>query len=307
MKRYILLTVALLLSVMPTYSAGADDQKVLVIIDTAISEEYSSSVLHEVCFNSHQATCPTKTFFSEGAGSAQVSKEDLRINGIQHGSDMVGVALAKNKNIKIIFIRVGEIHRYPNSSFLYTSQVSVDKAMKWVDENVGKYSIDAVSISQASSRHTRGTCPRNINFETSVENLKIKNVLVFSGAGNNGRINYVSYPACVNNVISVSSASNNGLIPWEFAWFANVGVGVDYFSVGRVTFTTPSGNKKTLSGTSVSSPNLAALWLEKFSGTWEQQMQDSQRYAIIKSYGQQPRDVGNKFNEIKDLSYYFIN
>lgn len=307
MKRYVILYTLLLLLLVPSNYAKADSEKVLVIVDTAISEDYSSKVFHEVCINSHQATCPNKKYFTEGPGSSQVSRQDSMIRGMSHGSDMVGVALAKNPNIKIIFIRIGEIHRYSTFSSLYASQVSMDKAIEWVDNNAERYSIDAVSISQAMNNFPKGTCPKNIKLETYVDNLKNKNIVVFAGAGNNGTVNHVSYPACLKNVVSVSSASNRGLIPWEFAWFANVGAGVDFFSAGRVTFITPSGTNKTVSGTSVSSPNLAALWLEKFSGTWEEQMRDAEKYAIIKSYGEQPKDVGNKFNDIKSLNYYFIN
>lgn len=48
-----------------------------------------------------------------------------------------------------------------------------------------------------------------------------------------------------------------------------MGAGVDFFSIGTIQL--PYFNNIRVTGTSVATAYLASVWINKFSGTWEEQ------------------------------------
>lgn len=267
MKKIATLLVAVI-SLTVLAPATAVEQKSLVIIDTAITSDYSKNIIQEVCIVGN-FSCPNGTKFMEGIGSAQISGADLKIKNINHGQQVTSVAINQDPNVRVIFIRISSINRYRDgSTALHTDGSMLGKALDWVSNNYSKYNVGAVSISQSRINFSKGSCPTDKNIESEVLELKQYNIPVLVGVGNWGKVDHTGFPACVTNVIGVGAVDFYGT-PF---WFTHHGIGVDFYSVGRYELNSPSLGKVTVIGTSMSTPALAVKWINTFSGSYDEQI-----------------------------------
>lgn len=267
MKKIVALLVSAL-SLTLIVPASAVEQKSLVIIDTAITADYSKNIIQEVCIVGNWS-CPNGAAFMEGIGSAQISGKDLTIKNIDHGQQVTSVAINQDPNVKVIFIRISSINRYRDgSTALHTDGTMLGKALDWVSNNHSKYNIGAVSISQSRINFAKGSCPTDSKLESEVLELKQYNIPVLVGVGNWGKVDHTGFPACVTNVIGVGAVDFYGT-PF---WFTHHGIGVDFYSVGRYELNSPSLGKVTVLGTSMSTPALAVRWINTFSGSYDEQI-----------------------------------
>jgi len=242
----------------------------IAIIDTAINSNYVKNVTHEVCFTDNES-CPNGQGSMDGAGAANVPSSAYKVGDVIHGTEVAQVAIQANPNVKIVFIRIGDWY---GSSMLQTG-TQLDNAMTWVAQNYKKYGIQAVSISQERENFT-GACPVDNTLTNNVETLKSANIPVFAGVGNSGLKNFVGFPACSTDVISVGASSAQGT-PY---YFSNLGSGVKLMSLGRTTVpvTTDSGTVQTaVVGTSIATPWAATIWVTNGWGTY-----DSNKAGIAK-------------------------
>jgi hypothetical protein len=279
MKKLVIVALSAVLAVMAIEPAHAQDQKVLAIIDTAIDSQEVKSVIHEVCFTQNKS-CPNKTNFMEGVGSAASPVWPSSISHpVYHGHNMAQSALLSDPTIKIVFVRIANI----NSSDLASinAELSLVQAVEWVSQNASKYSIDAVTISQSRTtesvkalqdagykitstvpvqRFPVGYCPNNLRLNGAVQNLNNQKITTFAATGNDGLSNIVGFPSCAPGVIGVGSVKPNlsGL-----ANDTNRGVGLDIIASGtmsvlRYKMTKPA----TISGTSVSTQIAASIYIK---------------------------------------------
>jgi len=247
--------------------AQAEDQKVLAILDTAIDSSKFPSVIQEVCFTSSQnQACPNGRLFMEGKGSASIPvwpKDNF--NDVYHGHRMAKVALFADPNIKIVFIRVSNIPASVKTAS--ATETTLSGALKWVNQNAEKYSIDAVSISMGAIRTVK---VNNVQVKSPhsgcsgseltdhVTTLSSKNVPVFVGTGNDA-VNFVAFPSCVPGVIGVGSVTSDlsTLVPT-----VNRGDGLDLISVSTVDVENYFGVTDISSGTSTSNAFAAATYVK---------------------------------------------
>lgn len=238
--------------------ASADDQKVIAIIDTAVNVSKFDNVVYEVCFT--LKTCPNGKNFMEGPGSANVS--NFAVNGMEHGSSLVSTSKYTNSNIKIVFIRISDLNVYPTFSAIHTDGSSLERAIEWVSNNAQKYSIDAVSISQARTNFAVGTCPSSPLAEKSVKKLLDVNVPTFAGSGNDGFKNKIAWPACIPGIYPVGALGSDGNI----ASYSNTTSQIKVLANGCpaykgnvcVKIMDHAGTMRAFSGTSIATP-IAAL------------------------------------------------
>lgn len=288
MKKIIVSTVAAFLTFASSYSShGAIDEKVVAVLDTYVNSAITKQVIHEVCTTTNKS-CLNGSNFMEGVGAANVLQSDLSANGIQHGQYMASTVAQANPNTKIVFIRIHNVNRYKDFNAIYANDESIIRGLKWVYENAQKYSIDAVSISQARHNFPQGTCPKNINLDSYVSKLKDMSIPVFAGVGNGGWWNRTGFPACADNVIGVGSSSDKYTMGTS-----NMGDKVDFFSIGYVQL--KSLNNIGVSGTSVATAYISSVWVNKFSGSWDAQ------YSTANSEKTRVSDRSGK------LSFIFIN
>jgi len=252
-----LLSAALLITV--TQPAQAEDQKVLAIIDTAIDSTKFTSIVYEACF-SQNLSCPNKTNFMEGSGSASAVVWPKSVNdGTYHGDWMTKAALKVDPNIKIVFVRFANV--LPTGSSANRPEALIS-AMDWVSKNADKYSIDAVSISQSAvDKINIGRCSTDKTVINSVNSLASRNIPVFAATGNNGLSDVVGFPSCTTGVIGVGALANNT----AFEKATNRGPGLDLVAFGKISITKYNGTQFDLSGTSGATVVSAANYVSKNS------------------------------------------
>lgn len=246
------IAVAVVLGFVVVQPVQASDNKVLVIIDTAI-DSTKVPVLHEVCFTAK--TCPNGTSFQEGPGAANVS--NWKVRGIDHGYNLTQAAINTAPDVKIIFIRIADLNVFKTSSSMHTAGASMARAIQWVSENAEKYSIDAVSISQSRINFAAGTCPTDTVFSSAVQTLKAKNIPTYAATGNNKRTNQVGFPSCVTDVVGVGATKPSG----GLASYTNSGPGMDITFIGNANVKSYKGFDITITGTSVAAPMAAAQYV----------------------------------------------
>ena len=277
----IAIAVALVLGMSVSQAAHAEDQQVIAIIDTAIDSSKMSNIIYEACFTIESSGpvinkgtgkteyiaegCSNGLTQQEGVGSASAST--YAISGIDHGLNVSKVATNTNPNIKIVFVRISSIKKYPTYSMIRNDDNSLSAAIDWVSKNASRFGIDAVSISQSRSNFTAGTCPSAPIFQNAVSSLNQQNIPTFAASGNDGKKNMIGFPSCVSGVHSVSALKPNN----TFASYSNVGPGLDIVARGDMVISPYPGKTMTVTGTSIATPIAVATLLNKKDATsWEQ-------------------------------------
>jgi hypothetical protein len=162
-------------------------------------------------------SCPNGELFMEGKGAASAPWPASINNGTYHGDTMVKTALTVNPNLKIVFIRISNVTSIGNSG-TPSDGSTILEALKWVNNNASKYSIDAVSISQSGVKKTLSgvvlgqhyACSDSSIFNpfvNQISQLNVKNIPTFIATGND-RASFVGFPACVTGVIGVGALAN---------------------------------------------------------------------------------------------------
>jgi hypothetical protein len=271
MKKALLALLSAVLLITVTQPAQAEDQKVLAIIDSAINSKNFNAIIHEVCFTTtgavpNKMACPNGQTFMEGPGSASAPWPTSINSTTFHGDAMVKAALATNPNVKIVFVRSADITLSGNT--LGSQTPALAAAIDWVSKNSAKYSIDAVSISQASiSKNNLDACTgagtfandgaRTIN---AVSLLSALNIPVFAATGNDRSSTVVGFPACVPGVIGVGALHSLTV----FERVTNTGPGLDIVALGKVTITKYGRTEPTdISGTSAATVVSASSYVGK--------------------------------------------
>ena len=283
MKKALLALLSIAIAFTALAPAQAQDQKVLAILDTAINSKNFPSIIHEVCFTTvSNMKCSNGQFSMEGPGAASAAwplqidkKTKLPIpglidvnNGTFHGDSMVKAALASNPNIKIVFIRIHNVSALGNSS-TPTNGDTILKALNWVSANASKYSIDAVSVSQAGistnlttkkkSPHLGCTTPSILNsFTKQVSELNMINVPTFIATGND-RQAFVGFPACVPGVVGVGALWTESQLELD----TNTGPGLSMVELGKLNITKYDGSSTDTAGSSVAAVVSAASYVNR--------------------------------------------
>lgn len=262
MKKVLLALLSIAIAFTAMQPSQAQDQKVLAIIDSAVSSDKIPSVIHEVCFTQNNS-CPNKTNFMEGKGAANSSVWPSSIvNAIYHGHNMTQAALTVDPNIKIVFVRVANV---TSSGNILQDQKSLQAAIEWVSNNAEKHGIDAVSISLSSiSTNNLNQCTRNSVVINAVSSLNSKNIPTFASTGNEGSLSVVGYPSCVSGVIGVGASWLDATTKSHiFAKSTNRGPGLDVLGVAEALIVRYHGTTVQTSGTSGATVLAAAKYVSK--------------------------------------------
>jgi hypothetical protein len=265
MKKTLLALLTIALAFTAIVPAQAQDERVLVIIDSAINSNNFPSIIHEVCFTgqnviANPVLCPNGSTFMEGKGSAAVKWPSSINNGIYHGDQMVKSALTVNSNTKIVFIRISNTDKNGNQNMLSSQITSLVSAISWVEKNAERFSIDAVSISQSSVNSTNLLrCSNDLVTINAVSSLNAKNIPVFAATGNDRRSDVVGFPSCVPGVIGVGAMAN----ATQLERATNTGPGIDMVAPGKVTITKYNGSTIDTAGSSVATALSASSYVNR--------------------------------------------
>lgn len=137
-----------------------------------------------------------------------------------------------------------------------TDQLTVLKALDYVNQNAATYNVAAVNLSLGGGSNT-GNCDTDPRRQV-IEMLRTKGVAVVASAGNEGLTGKINAPACVTAAVAVG-ATNDGT---AVASFTNFAATVDLMAPG-VSITAASGQSDgfaTLQGSSMAAPHVAGAF-----------------------------------------------
>lgn len=131
-----------------------------------------------------------------------------QFEAFNHGTVMADIIRANNPTANIILIRAS------NSTIGDVNGIGFEKALNWIQNNRSAYNIKTVSFSYNSGNGSTclpsspGVNVRAMHSEivSDVKRLLSVGTTVFAAAGNHSsRENYLAYPACIPEVVSVGS------------------------------------------------------------------------------------------------------
>lgn len=232
----------------------------IAILDTALDTsipEFKGRIVYEVCVL-EWASCPNGKKFMEGTGSASLPASIINNNGFDHGTQMVSAFVKNNSTANIVFVRI--IGNSPQGSRQIANEITFINALDWVYQNKERFNIQAVSMSQSHHNLMPGAnyCPTTISTQSRISAFVEAQIPVFFPAGNLRDYKRISWPACINESIAVSAATDYEEIP---IW-SNVDINkTDFHALGQMTLSAPGNRTVNAVGTSVATQVAAAQWL----------------------------------------------
>ena len=252
----------------------------LAILDTALDTSlpiFKDRVVHEVCILDW-ASCPNGQNFMEGTGASVIPLSIMSKPEFNHGTQMASAALLSNPDLKIVFVRI--IGASVNGNRQISGESTVINALNWVKNNQSRFNIQAVTMAQ--SHHNLAPalgdyCPTKTNLSPLITELNSLNVAVFFPAGNVRDYNRLSWPACINESISVGATDQLNAIAIYSNYDKN---NLDFYANGSLRLFLPGGKMVNAAGTSVSI-QVAAQWISL--KTLKPLLTYQQAYDLIKS------------------------
>ncbi len=272
----------------------------LAILDTGLDTSlpiFNGKLIQEVCMIGWN-TCPNGSAFQEGPGAAKVDPKFIMTNGFEHGTQMASIAVQRNTNMNIVFVRI--IGNTTDGRRQIVPDSTIESALKWVLNNKDKYNIKAVSMAQGTmSRNSKAVdyCVKIPSVTSAIDGLVSAGVPVFLPAGNDRDYKRINWPACNASAIAVSATDKRG----EVALYSNYDSALtDFFSQGNIEAINPGGKVLNVAGTSASVQTAAADWIALKSA--KPNLSYAELYSlIIKTLKPAPGSViktGKSFNLI---------
>jgi len=235
--------------------------KTLVLIDTGFDtsiETISKSVIFESCIMDW-SMCPNSRSFQEGLGSASITTSFMTAPGISHGTQMASISIMTNPDQKIILIRL--IAYNSRGARLPVYESSVIQALKWISSKRVVLNIGAVAMAQGHHpiSTSKNYCPKSVEMERLIMELKVLDVPVFLPAGNAGDKLRIDWPACIPAAIAIGAIDSKG----QIASYSNYDrTLIDFYVSGTSPALLPGGGSTTATGTSVSTIIAASYWMK---------------------------------------------
>ena len=255
-----LILIAALTTGMLVPAQGDPLQKSLVIIDTGFDTSLpiiKDAVIFESCIMFWSA-CPNGTSFQEGPGASALPTNISNTSNMTHGTQMASIAMNANPGQKIVLIRV--IAYNAKGDRLPVSDSTVVKVFKWIASKRAELNIGAVAMAQGYHPTASGKnyCPKNVEFDKIILDLKINNVAVFFPAGNAADKTRIDWPACIPAAIAIGAINSKGQIADYSNYDRNL---IDFYTPGNAEALLPGGAASSAVGTSVSTLIAASYWL----------------------------------------------
>ena len=203
--------------------------------------------------------CPNSRSFQEGPGSASIATSLMTAPGISHGTQMVSISVMTNPNQKIILIRL--IAYNSRGARLPVYESSVIQAFKWISSKRVELNIGAVAMAQGHhpTSTSKSYCPKSVEMERLIIELKVLDIPVFLPAGNAGDKLRIDWPACIPAAIAIGAIDSKG----QIASYSNYDrTLIDFFVSGTSPAILPGGGSTTATGTSVSTIIAASYWMK---------------------------------------------
>ena len=233
----------------------------LAIVDTALDTsipQIKSRLVGEVCILDW-ASCPNGKTFMEGEGASTLPSNIISNSNFNHGTQMASIALQNNPNMNILFVRIiGHTSRGMRQT---TSVSTLPNALSWINNNISKYNISAVAISQGNhsviKKTNVGYCPITAT-DIAIDRLYSVGVPVFFPAGNDRDRSRIDWPACIPNAVAVGGAESYG----DVSIFSNYDKAlIDIWDLSTSSSIYPGNKNGNSFGTSVANQVAAAKFV----------------------------------------------
>ena len=162
-----------------------------------------------------------------------------------HGSHVAGTIAALDNDIGVVGV-APKVQIYAVKAFTKSGRGNVSdviEGLNWCVEN--KVQVINMSFGFKNSKA----------LEKAIKEVYKRNIVMVAAAGNSGGNNNVMYPAGYPEVIAVAASNSDDKV----AWFSSGGPQIDVMAPGAgILSTYKDGGYKTMSGTSMASPHVAA-------------------------------------------------
>ena len=259
-KPFFLILIAVFTAGVLVPAQGDPLQRSLVIIDTGFDTSLpiiKDAVIYESCIMLWSG-CPNGTSFQEGPGASALPTNISNTSNMSHGTQMASIAMNANPGQKIVLIRV--VAYNANGDRMPISDSTVVKVFKWIASKRTELNIGAVAMAQGYHPTASGKnyCPKNVEMEKIILDLKIANVPVFLPTGNAADKTRIDWPACIPAAIAIGAINSKGQIADYSNYDRNL---VDFYTPGDAQALLPGGSPSSAVGTSVSTLIAASYWM----------------------------------------------
>ena len=259
-KPFFLILIAVFTAGVLVPAQGDPLQRSLVIIDTGFDTSLpviKDAVVYESCIM-FWSGCPNGTSFQEGPGASTLPTNISNTSNMTHGTQMASIAMNANPGQKLVLIRV--IAYNARGDRLPVSDSTVVKVFKWIASKRVELNIGAVAMAQGYHPTATGKnyCPKNVEMERIILDLKIANVPVFLPTGNAADKTRIDWPACIPAAIAIGAINSKGQIADYSNYDRNL---VDFYTPGDAPALLPGGAPSSAVGTSVSTLIAASYWM----------------------------------------------
>ena len=255
-----LILIAVLTTGMLVPAQGDPLQRSLVIIDTGFDTSLpviKDAVVYESCIM-FWSGCPNGTSFQEGPGASTLPTNISNTSNMTHGTQMASIAMNANPGQKLVLIRV--IAYNARGDRLPVSDSTVVKVFKWIASKRMELNIGAVAMAQGyhPTATAKNYCPKNVEMEKIILDLKIANVPVFLPTGNAADKTRIDWPACIPAAMAIGAINSKGQLADYSNYDRNL---VDFYTPGNAEALLPGGAPSSAVGTSVSTLIAASYWM----------------------------------------------
>ena len=258
--------------------------QMVAIIDTGVDLQHPAlDVVHQACFADDDAApvgdpppsededlvgaCPNgQHTMTEGAAAVPCS-----LGGCDHGTHVAGIAagsVAPNRGVapgaSVMAIQV--FHQSGSRVTAWFGDIirALDHAYQNHDAVPGEH-LAAVNLSLGGSPQS-SPCDAgadNAALLAAANNLRSVGVATVAASGNDSRLNAISFPGCVSNVVSVgNTSSGEGGLADQVSTSSNAASFLSLLAPGgpAITASSQGGGVEDKSGTSMAAPHVAGAW-----------------------------------------------
>lgn len=257
-----MIVLPIVLSLLFPVVAKAEPQQVptVAVLDTALDNSlpiFKDKIVQEVCVLEYES-CANGKSYMEGPGAAGMPIAFMQRNGFDHGTMMASALVKSNPNVKFVFVRI--VGASLNGTRQITNEKTFVSALDWVINNKDKYNIQAVSMSQGHHNlpNVSDYCPKTVSTQSRIKTLISMGVPTFLPAGNFRDYKRISWPACIDDSISIGAVNLQQEIPnWS-----NMDVNkTDFYALGIMNLNGPGNTSSNQIGTSISVQVAAGNWM----------------------------------------------
>jgi subtilisin family serine protease len=246
----------------------------VAILDTGVDSRHpflANKVVAEACFSTTD-TFGATAYCSTGSTAKDSGQPcwDIVTGGCDHGTHVAGIATGNNgpvtapsgvaKDASIIAIQIfSQFNNRTDCGSVTPCALSYTSDMIHALEHVYNlrniFNIASVNMSLGSPPYTSGYCDTaKTSFKQAVDNLRAVGIATVVAAGNEGKLNTISFPACISSAVSVGATDKLD----QVVHFSNSSAVLNLLAPGvSITSSVPGGGYDTWSGTSMAAPHVA--------------------------------------------------